>query len=134
MAVFSGKNGSIKYDSGGGTYANILDCTGWSFERSIEVKSYASCSTSGFTAKVTGMKSGSGELRGYMDGTNHISTYIDEGDELTVRLFLNATKYHSVPMVITSVSEEVNIEDGDLVAWTANFENNGSWSLFQTAS
>ncbi len=126
MANQSGKDASIKYDSGGGTFVNIVDCSQWTMDRSVNVFPYASCSTSGATARVTGTKDARGTLTGFVDDTTHISTFIEEGDEVVLQLFLNATSYWSVPAVITSVSEGANIETGDLVRWNANWEANGA--------
>ncbi len=124
MANQSGKNASIKYTPiGGGSPQNIVDCSQWTMDRSVNVFPYASCSTGGKTARITGTKDARGTLTGFVDDSEHISDFIQEGDEVVLYLYSNTTDYWLVPAFITSVSEGANIETGDLLRWNANWES-----------
>ena len=127
MAAASGQYGKIMI--GGST---LIECTGWSFDRSVAEHVYASCATSGYKKRVAGTKDGTGELRGVLDPADPIEGYINEGDQVTLLLYFTAAKYHSVPAQINNISVEVDVEEGEIVRWTAGFGINGAWSLNQT--
>lgn len=130
MGLFSGKSGSIRYDVGG-VATTVIDCTGWTMDRTVELQEYAACSTNGNYANIPGNVRATGNLTGYTDDTAHISSFFDVGDEILLYLYLNATRFHQVPAIIESVSEEVQVEQGSLVGWQATYKNQGSWLLWQ---
>ena len=51
---------------------------------------------------------------------------LTEGTSATLKLYLNATIYFTVPAIIDDVSYEVDINDGDVVGGSANFSCNGA--------
>ena len=140
MAIKTGTFASIQYDptgTGTGTYENILDCSYWSMQRSANILSYAACSTGGAKKKESGVKDANGQIRGYMDATNHISSYIEAGDSVFLKLYTDATNFwggqdalgaatgNGFPAIIGTVSEEYDIDAGDLVQWQADYEADG---------
>lgn len=124
MAAASGQYGKIMV--GGST---LIECTGWSFDRQVAEHVYASCATGGYKKRIAGTKDGSGELRGIFDPDDPIEGYINEGDHVTLLLYFSATKYHSVPAQINSINIDTDIEEGDIVRWTAQFGINGAYTL-----
>jgi hypothetical protein len=50
-----------------------------------------------------------------------------EGAAVTLLLYLDATHFYSVPAIITRVEVEVNIDSGDVIGGTANFDTDGAW-------
>ena len=128
MANQSGREASIQMDTGGGTFENIIDCSRWTMTRKVKVYPYASCSTNGNTARITGTRDATGTLEGYTDDALHISTFIQEGDAVALRLYLNAVNFWDVPAVITEVSEEANVEEGSILKWTASWEADGTYT------
>ncbi len=114
-----------------GFQSTVMDCTGWSMNRTADLKQYASCSTNGRYAYIPGIISAAGDLRGYTDDENHISEFFDAGDTVLLYLFLSATKFHQVPAVIENVQEDIQIEEAGIVGWTASYKSQGDWLLWQ---
>lgn len=123
MGAVSGQYAKIMIGS-----SNVVECTGWSWERSVADHAYASCATGGWKKRVAGTKDHTGSLNGKFDPTDEIEGYFDEGDLVTLKLYVSTTAYYSVPAMITSLSIETNVDEGDIIPWTANFGGNGAWS------
>lgn len=123
MAAVSGSYGKIMIGA-----SNVVECTGFDWERSVADHAYASCATSGFKKRVAGTKDHSGTLNGKFDPANDISDYFDEGDLVTLNLYVSTTAYYIVPAMIINVSISVDIDEGDIIPWTASFGGNGAWS------
>lgn len=124
MAGISGKNGKIMIGS-----SNLTDCTGWTFDREVEIHKYGSCSSNGFKKKVDGTKDGMGTISGKYDPDDPIEDYIEEGDHVTLLLYVDASKFYSVPAIIAKLSVKVDVDSGEPVSWDADFEADGQWTL-----
>lgn len=111
--------------------STLVECTGWDFDRQVAEHVYASCSTSGYKKRIAGTKDGGGEVRGVLDPTDPIENYIEEGDLVTLLLYFTATQYHSVPAMIIKLSESADVEEGEIIRWTATFGINGAWTINQ---
>ena len=118
MAVFSGVGGSV---TGGGSSAQI---TSWSFNPTSNNSSWGSSSTNGYKDRVAGVKDGSGSVEGKWDG----SQAMVEGTEYTLVLNTSGGTAFTVPCFIDSFSVEVDIDEGEVVGWSAEFSINGAWS------
>jgi hypothetical protein len=124
MAAVSGQYGKIAIAS-----STVTECTYWSFDRMANDQSYSSCATAGYKKRVAGVKDGSGNLKGFQDPSNAIETYFEEGDLVTLLLYYTASKYYTVPAMITKLHVEADIGEGALVPWEADFGINGAWTL-----
>jgi predicted secreted protein len=124
LATVSGQYGKIVIGS-----SNATECSYWSFDRTAAEHAYASCATNGYKKRIAGTKDGSGSLKGFQDPAAPIETYFVEGDLVTLRLYYTASKYYSVPAMITRLHIENDIDDGAIVPWEADFGINGAWTL-----
>ena len=120
---FSGKDGDVKV---GATQAQ--EARHWTFKPKADNKSYASNKTAGYKRRVAGVKEGTGTVAGAWDAANPITTMMDVGTGLTLLLFLNATINFSVPALIDDLTVNVDIDNGEIVSWDANYGTNGAWT------
>src|SRR5688500_10666420 len=121
MAVESGKNGTVKIGA-----TPIADVTRWTFDKEALTSRYASNSTAGFKATVAGVKQGSGQIEAKWDSA--AASPITEGTSVTLLLFLNVTENFSVPAIIKNFKLLVDIDNGEVTGFTADFETNGAWT------
>ena len=123
MAVESGKDGKIMI---GGS--DIGDIKNWKFTRNANNKSYASSRTAGHTKVVKGVKSGTVSFELVLDPDDPIEDRINEGDDVTLLLYRDASRYWSVPVRIESMDDSVNIEEGDPPTVSVEAQTNGAWT------
>ena len=123
MAVFCGKDGTVKISG-----TDLPEITKWKFTTEVNAQEYSSNNTAGYKVKVCGSKSGSGTIEGKMDDADPITDHFEEGDTVTLVLYLNATLNISVPALITKMDFEVNIDDSEIVGWSADFESSGAYT------
>ena len=121
MATFSGKDGKVN----DGT-SDIADITRWTFTKTSNNPAYASSSSAGFRKRVAGVKDGSGAIEGKYQ--NDTAPILDEGEEVTVKLYVDTTHFYSVPVIIDSFQLETDIDRGEVVGWSADFSTNGAWT------
>jgi len=114
MAVYSGT---------GGTVNSVTQITSWSFNPTSNNSAWGSSSTNGYKDRVVGVKDGSGSIEGKWDGTAPYTV----GAEVSLSLVANTGSF-TVPAVIDSFSVEVDVDDGEVVGWSAEFSINGAWS------
>lgn len=119
----SGKDGDVKIGA-----TSICEIRKWSFNPKSNNPSYASNKTSGYKRRVPGVKDGSGTLEGAWDPATPAVSVIDVGTEVTLLLYINATQNYSVPSVIDSFKLDVDVDEGEIVSWTADFSTNGAWT------
>lgn len=125
MAVISGKNGKVN----DGT-SDIVEVTGWTLHTESNNVAYASSSTAGYRKRVAGVRDGGGRVEGKLDATasSAITDVLDVGDELTLKLYVDATHFYSVPAVIDTLDVEVDVDTGQPVGWRGEFSTNGAWT------
>ena len=116
VAGISGKDGKVLI----GTTA-IAEVTGWRFTKTANNPSWASSDTGGFKTRVAGVKDGSGSIDFKYSPTAEQHTVIGEGTMVTLILHRNGSKTLTVKAIIDSVSDEVDINDGDAVSGSADF-------------
>jgi hypothetical protein len=122
MAI-SGKGGKAQIGS-----TDISEITKWSFNPTSNNSAWASSDTSGYKKRVAGVKDGSGSIEGVFDEEDEIYLTFEPGDSITLKLYIDASKYYSVPSLIDSFSIEVDLNDGEVVGWSADFSINGAWT------
>ncbi|MHC4406550.1 MAG: hypothetical protein ACYTG0_43550 [Planctomycetota bacterium] len=121
----SGKDGLVKAGAGG---TQIAEITGWRFTKTSNNPAWASSDTGGYKTRVAGVKDGSGSIDFKYSTATAQHTLIAEGTLVTLELYRNASLYISVPAVIDSISDEVDINDGDTVSGSADFSITAAWS------
>lgn len=123
MPTISGKDGKVKLGS-----ATLADITHWKFRTTAGLAAYASSATGGYKRRVAGIKDGGGTLEGKLDPGHAVSDDFEEGAAVTLLLYIDATRFYSVPAIIETFRLEVDIDRGDIVGWQADFSTNGAWT------
>jgi len=123
VAAVSGQYGKIMLGS-----SNLVECTGWTWDRNVASHAYASCATAGYKKRVAGTKDSTGTASGIYDPADQIDDLIDIGDLVSLLLYVTAIKYYTVPSLVVSVGLEVDVEEGEIIRWELGFEGNGSWT------
>jgi hypothetical protein len=112
MAVHSGKDGTATGVDG--------EVVKWSYETTTTVPKYNSASTEGWKKGVVGVSDGKGSIDVKCDGVpcatgDEISLSLDSGDGLTF----------AFPAIVSGVTIECDIDNGEIVSATVTFEQNG---------
>jgi len=123
MALFSGKDGKLFVDS-----TELADITRWRFKTVAKNVAYASSATGGFRRRLKGVKDGSGSLQFKLNATDPLTEQFDEGDQITLKLYVDATHFFTVPAVIDAIETVTEIEDGNVVGGTVEFSTDGAWT------
>ena len=121
--AFSGKDGKVRIGA-----SDLAEITGWTFNPTSNNPSWASSSTGGYKTRVAGVKDGSGSIEGKYDKTDPIDDSIKEGDCVTLELFQDATRKFIVPAIIEGMTFEQDMDDGEVVSWSADFATTGAWT------
>ncbi len=122
MALETGDDGKVMI--GGGTLADI---TAWTFETFARNVAYASSATGGYRKQIVGVKDGRGTIQFKLDVSDALTDQFDEGSAVTLLLYLDGSRFYSVPAVIDSIKMAVEIDRGDLIGGAAEFSTNGAW-------
>lgn len=120
---FSGYQGTVKIGA-----TDIAEIRGWKWNPKSHNPKYASNKTSGYKRTVAGVKEGSGSMSGAWDHVNDFFGVIDVGTSATLLLYTNPTHSITVPSVIDDISVNVDVDNGEIVSWDANFSSNGAWT------
>jgi len=123
MATASGKDGKVVVGA-----TTLAEITHWTFRTESNNVAYGSSATAGFRRRVAGIKDGRGTVRGKLDPADPLDSIFDEGDTVTLLLYVDATHFYSVPALVDSVEFEVDIDRGDIVGWIAEFSADGAWT------
>lgn len=117
--ALSGKNGTVKIGS-----TAVALVSKWELTKEVVTSRFANNESSGTKKTLAGVYHASGSISGQLD-TAAASTIL-EGVSATLLLYVNATKYYTVPSVIKSFKVgEVDIDDGKVIPFTAQFESDG---------
>jgi hypothetical protein len=119
----SGQYGDVKIGS-----TQISEVSKWSYNPKVTIHAYSSNKTGGYKKKVAGIKDGTGSIEGIYDPANPIMATIDIGTAVTLKLYLTATVFYSVPAIISSLKLDVDIDTGDFVKYSSDFEATGAWT------
>ena len=113
MTVYSGTGGT---SSAGGD-----QITSWSLSITSNNSSWGSTATNGYKDRVVGVKEGSGSIEGKWNGSAPFAV----GASVTLTLGTGSGSF-SVPCLIDGLSLDVNVDDGEVVGWSAEFSSNGA--------
>ncbi|MCA9246857.1 MAG: hypothetical protein KDA42_07065 [Planctomycetales bacterium] len=117
MALKSGKDGRVEVDG-----AQVAAITSWRLRTSATALEYFSSATNGWKSRLPGPKDSRGEIEFQLDFDNPLTEKIEEGALVTLRLFLDRTRFYSVPCMIESLDwEPVDIDRGTTIAGKATF-------------
>ncbi len=122
-AGVSGSSGDVKIGS-----TSVAEVKKWTFNPKANVAKYASNKTSGYKKAIAGTKEGSGSLECVWDPAIPPTTTINVGTSVTLKLYTTATQFYSVPCVVADFLIVTDIDTGDPVGFTANFEADGQWT------
>lgn len=122
-AGVSGAYGDVKIAT-----TQVSEIKKWTFNPKANVAKYASNKTAGYKKSVAGVKEGSGSLECVWDPAIPPNTVINVGTSVTLKLYTTATQFYQVPAVIADFSIVVDLDTGDPVGYTANFEADGQWT------
>ena len=100
----------------------------WSFKPKMTTKDYASNITAGYRKRVSSTKDGTGTLDGVWDPWNPITDVMDIGASVTLKLQHHTNQFWLIPAIINDMSFDVDMDTGDVEAWTASFETDGQWT------
>jgi hypothetical protein len=123
MATLSGKAGKVMIG-----VAELAEITRWTLTTVSNNPAYASSGTAGYKRRVAGVKDASGMISFKLDPADAITADLNEGDSVTLLLYLDGSHFYSVPALVDSLQLEVDIDSGDIVGGTAEFSANGAWS------
>ena len=112
MATISGKDGQVN---------SFDDITGWTINVTSNNAAYASSSTGGWKKRVPGVKDWSGTFSGKFNGELPVA----EGEEVALTLTLDGSSSFSGDAVIDQITLQVDVDDGDVVGFTASFSGSG---------
>src|SRR5690606_19027602 len=91
-----------------------------------ELKPYASNATSGRRQRVAGHGDCNGTIR-FAAAASGASPLV-AGTSYTLELYESATQIHTVTAMISQIQKQTNVDTGDIVSYTANFEGNGAYT------
>ena len=123
MALFTGDDGKVLIGA-----TPLADITAWSLTTKAAAKSYVSSATGGHRKAVVGAKHGAGRIRFLLDPADPITSGFDIGSQVTLLLYLDDTRFYSVPAVIEAIRMNVEIDEGKLVGGEAEFVTSGAWT------
>ncbi len=123
MAVISGKAGTVLVGA-----TPWLEVTKWTFEPSCAVPKYASNNTNGYKAGVAGVFDGKGTIEVKLDSSGGVDALPGASVTLVLQVDAGGTNKYTVPAIIASAPISCDIDGGEIVALTYNFEANGAWT------
>jgi hypothetical protein len=108
----------------------VVCCDHWTFSGKTSVHKRGHNLSGGFKEGVRGTRDGSGTMKGPVGPSGHAP--FADGDVIESMMFYTtATAGKSIPIAIVSeVKEELDLDNGDIVGWDANFEVSGSYADF----
>ena len=123
MATFSGKDGKVL--SGAGLLADI---THWRLKTIAKNVAYASSATGGYKRRLAGVKDAAGSFTFRLNASDAMTAQLDVGDLVTLKLYVDAANFFSVPAIIDTVEVETDITTGKVVGGTVEFSADGAWT------
>ena len=121
MSTKSGKDGKVLIGA-----AELAAITGWRLTTTSFNPAHASSSTGGSKTRHPGVKDSSGAIAFKLDFSNPITDDFDEGAVVTLKLYLDDSRFYSVPAIIDSIEfDDVDIDDGRTLGGVAYFSGTG---------
>jgi|GEM_PF-3736877 len=123
MAVKSSKTGKITV--GASDFAEIRN---WRFSKTSNNKTYATSSTSGHQKTTKGMFGGTVSFDAVLEPEDALEDRIKVGDQVTLELYYDATRKWQVPVRISSMDDECQIEEGEPPTIAVESDCHGAWT------
>lgn len=121
MATKSGKDGKVLIDS-----TALAAITHWSLRTVSHNPAHASSATGGVKTRSPGVKDSSGTIRFKLDFSDPITSQFVEGSLVTLKLYLDATRFYTVPAIIDALEfADIDIDDGRTIGGVATFSGTG---------
>jgi hypothetical protein len=121
MATKSGKDGKVLIES-----TALASITHWSLRTVSHNPAHASSATGGVKTRNPGVKDSSGTIRFKLDFTDPITSQFVEGLLVTLKLYLDATRFYTVPAIIDAIEfADIDIDDGRTIGGVATFSGTG---------
>ena len=119
--IESGKAGKILISS-----TDVALITSWTFEKTTPVDQFAHSESAAYAVAVNGARRGSGTIEFKWDAA--AASAIVEGTAASLKLYLNASEFFTVPAIIENFTVTVNIDTGVANSGRATFRTNGAWT------
>lgn len=137
MAVQSGTyaNCSLQTTDTATTSTAVIECTGWTLDRTVVEGAYASNNTNGQRRRTTGTKDATGTITGVYDPSTPIEAVMGVGDRVFLQLHNSATLGHKLYARITGgPSYGQDIQEGGNATWTCNWGQDDSSPSFNVTT
>lgn len=124
----SGQYGSVKIGS-----SCVAEANKWTLDKEATLHEFATCKSpaGGGMAVLPGRKKHSGSAEGLFDPDDPIENYLEEGDIVTLKLYVDATHYYQGSAVIEKLTiGDVDIQEGAPVPWSFSFKANGLFVFY----
>jgi hypothetical protein len=108
--------------------SSVAEIKSWAFSRSSNNPAWASNVSAGYKKRVGGVKDATLTFEFVYDFNDPIENLLREGDSVTVVLFADATHSYSVPIIVSSLELNTDINDGEPFGGTISGETNGAWT------
>lgn len=129
--VLTGDNGSFLFTPSGGAETE-LEIGKWTFNAEVDTQRYASSKSGGYKKTEPGNKHASGTAEGKrVTDTGKVEavlTGLGVGVKGTAKLMFDDNTGISVPCVVKSLSNEVDVDGGTIESFSLAFESDGAWS------
>lgn len=123
MAKISGKNGKILVGS-----STLPGIRKWSADLKSNNPQFATSDAPGHKVSVAGVKSGTVSFEAVLDDGDVIYEDYKPGQEVTLKLYENATRFWIVPVRIEGIKGEADINDGGELVVPYEATCNGAWT------
>jgi hypothetical protein len=121
MSTKSGKDGKVLIGA-----TPLASITHWRLRTTSRNPAHASSATGGAKTRNPGVKDSSGVIRFKLDFADPITDSFDEGDQVTLLLYLDDARHYTAPAIIDAIElDEVDIDDGAVIGGTAWFSGTG---------
>lgn len=128
--LLSGDYGTVKVGVAGSGASTIVVCDHWTFEGKAAVHKRGHNQSGGFKEAIAGTREGSGTIKGPVSPSSGLPP-LDDGDQVALMLYSTPTHGKTIPYaIVSSVKLEVDMDNGDITGWEANYEVNGQWGSF----
>lgn len=123
MATYSGKNGKVKIGS-----SYLADVTKWSAEHKANVATFGSSDSNGWKKAVAGVEELTGDIEAKLTASLSAAP-IAVGTSLALDLETGSGNLQLTGnAIVTSISYEVDIDNGEPVGLKASFQSDGAWT------
>lgn len=122
----SGKFGDVKHTTAAGT--QVCEVTKWTFDPTSAISKYASNKTGGYKKAVPGVFDGKGTVEIKLDETTGMDFLVGATPTLFLHVNASGNDYYEVPAAISGAPIECDIDGGEVISVTYNFETNGAWT------